>query len=122
MIYVVGVNTTDRSPMAGMLLRELANAGMGQTQYVEEPQELAFKDDGYVLTLGAPALQKVTGQGSISENRGKMHSCIYNKDLLVFATYSPGFIYHHKENLPLFRDDLKLFKTVIKLDRDGILV
>lgn len=120
-IYAYGIDLKDRSPKSQMLLRELANAGFGRVESVTDPKELRFKTEGYVLTFGSDALEEITGQRSISERRGEMHPCKFNDDLLVFSTWSPGFLYHNKENLPLFRDDLKLFKTVIKLDQKGVL-
>jgi len=119
--YAYGVNLQDRSPMSKMLLRELANAGFGRVETLLE-REVRFLEDGYILAFGADALRSLSGLSGIAEYRGQMHACLNNPDVLVFVTYSPGFIYRNKENLPLFRDDLRLFKTFINFDRDGVIV
>lgn len=117
-VYLYGANPGKNNPASQLLRRLLVQAGFRKTHAVDSDED--FTDaEGYCITFGAEALGKACHLTNLDENRGKMHACPFNENLLVFATLHPGYVYRNRKYLPLLREDLKLFKTFIQYDKVG---
>lgn len=77
------------------------------------------KASNYVLCLGVPAYQAVTGMlEPLDEVRGKI-LLSQTGDRLAWATFHPGVVLRRRELLPLWQDDIQSFVELVKLDLTG---
>ena len=81
-------------------------------------KEIEILQPRYVLALGKPSFQALTGQEhmGITEARGKIHPCRFS-DALVFATYHPAYILRRDDLRGQWERDLSDFKFLIDLDQ-----
>lgn len=113
MIYVYGANPFDGSPSSNALHKQLKEAGfkLSEIKVVTDPDSLPV--GASCLAFGSPAFRELTGQDmGIKVARGEMHSGI-KKDVLVFPTYAPGYLYRNSELMWQWKDDLELFRVFI---------
>ncbi len=68
----------------------------------------------YVLCLGAQALRVMTGLENLAEIRGELLCTEDNR--LAWATFQPAMVLRNRRLLPLFRQDLEDFASLIRFN------
>lgn len=118
MIYVYGANPFDGSPSSNALHKQLKEARfkLSEVKYVDSVDKLP--DNSHCLSFGSQACFELTGISGIKEARGEMHQSI-SKDILVFPTYAPGYLYRNPELMWQWKEDLELFRVFIEYDQKG---
>lgn len=116
MIYCYGADPFDGSPSSNALHKQLKEAGfkLSELKAVDSLDDVPV--GAYCLALGASAFRELTGSDlGIKEARGEMHAGI-KKDVLVFPTYAPGYLYRNPDLMWQWKDDLELFRVFINFD------
>jgi uracil-DNA glycosylase len=116
-VFVFGIDPFKNSPSSKSLLKELYNAGfnLAKIKYAKTKEDIP--DDSHVICFGADAFKALTGwEGSILECRGDLFTMDTNTTIMVFPTYSPGYVFHNPKVKDTFKYDLELFNAFIRYD------
>jgi hypothetical protein len=117
-VFVFGIDPFRNSPSSKSLLKELYNAGFNLTKIKYAKTKEDIPDDSHVICFGAAAFKQLTGwEGSILECRGDLFTMDTNTTIMVFPTYSPGYVFHNPKVKDTFKYDLELFNTFIRFDQ-----
>ncbi len=123
MIIIHGQDPFDYSPSSKMLLRELKRAGFRRSELEYLDDDGRIPEEGHVLCFGSQPFKNLTGSDlGIGYCRGELYHAIGLPNLLVYPTFSPGYLYRNRNLFPLFRDDLEIAYVFFKLDTEGVVV
>lgn len=120
MIYCYGANPFDGSPSSNALHKQLKEAGFKLSEISALTSVKDVPVNSHVIAFGSPAFKELTGSElGIKAVRGEMWEGI-KKDVLVWPTYAPGYLYRNPELMWQWKEDLELFRVFINLDTKGI--
>lgn len=121
-VYVYGANPLGTSPSSKNLLKELVNAGFKPREIKHANSHDDIPDNSYVICFGAPAVKALTGmEDPMRDLHGTLCSMQDRTHVLVFPTYSPGYLFHNPHKTEEWRRELELFYAAIKTDQ-GVFV
>lgn len=119
MIACFGADPFDGSPSSNALHKALKEAGFKLSEITVVVDAKDIPTNSWCLVFGSPAFREITGSDlGIKQARGELHQGI-TKDVLVFPTYAPGYLYRNPGEMWQFKEDLELFRVFIEFDFYG---